>query len=156
MSDYKPDIEDEEVDEQPSEGGETTPEEEVDDLTIEDYLKGVTAYEIAENALRVVLVRRGVSRNALVSELLTLVDDKGVQIGQRTIDLATADIYMWCASTPSVKNDTEDSDGGWKHKEGGWETSAYDKRELRKMAKDLYDKWGESSNINSKMRIVNF
>lgn len=133
-----------------------TRNEEIDNLTIEDYLKGVTAYEIAENALRVVLVKRAVSRKTLVSELLSLIDEKGVAIGQRTLDLATADIYMWCASTPSVKNDTEDSDGGWKHKEGGWQTSAYDKRELRRMAKDLYDKWGETTNINSKMRIVNF
>lgn len=153
MSDKLTDIGNVEI-EQPIEGEESP--DELDDLTIEDYLKGVTAYEIAENALRVVLVKRGVSRKALVSELLTLTDENGVQIGQRTLDLATADIYMWCASTPSVKNDTEDSDGGWKHKEGGWQTSAYDKRELRAMAKELYDKWGEVSNINSKMRIVNF
>lgn len=134
----------------------TDKKNEIDDLTIEDYLKGVTAYEIAENALRVVLVKRAVSRKTLVSELLKLTDENGVAIGQRTLDLATADIYMWCASTPSVKNDTEDSDGGWKHKEGGWQTSAYDKRELRRMAKDLYDKWGETANINSKVRIINF
>lgn len=124
-------------------------------LTVEDYLKGVTAYEIAENALRVVLVKRGLKKDDDVSELLSAVTD-GVQVGQRQLDLATADIYMWCASTPSVKNDTEDSDGGWKHKEGGWQTSAYDKRELRRMAKDLYDKWGETVNVNSKMRILNF
>lgn len=150
MPDQLTDIENEEIIQSP----ETTEEE--DSLTVEDYLTGITAYEIAEKALRVVLAKRGLSRKALVSELLAQTDESGVKIGQRSLDLATADIYMWCASTPSVKNDTEDADGGWKHKEGGWQTSAYDKRELRKMAKDLYDKWGENTNINSKMRIVNF
>ncbi|MFQ7087197.1 MAG: hypothetical protein ACLRTD_22375 [Bacteroides sp.] len=33
------------------------------------------------------------------------------ELTERQLDLATADIYMWCASTPSSKNDTEDSDG---------------------------------------------
>lgn len=125
------------------------------DLTVEDYLTGVTAYEVPEKALRVILLRRCLNGKTPISDLLVIMDDNGVAVGCRALDLATADIYMWCASTPSVKNDTEDADGGWKHREGGWQASAYDKRELRKMAKDLYDKWGETSNVNSKMRIVN-
>ena len=99
-----------------------------EDMTIEDFLSGATAYEIADNALKRVLVKRKIAFGTMVSELT-----------ERQLDLATADIYMWCASTPSSKNDTEDSDGGWKHKEGGWQTSAYDKRQLREMAKELYE-----------------
>lgn len=82
-----------------------------EDMTIEDFLSGATAYEIADNALKRVLVKRKIAFGTMVSELT-----------ERQLDLATADIYMWCASTPSSKNDTEDSDGGWKHKEGGWQT----------------------------------
>ncbi len=79
-----------------------------EDMTIEDFLSGATAYEIADNALKRVIVKRKIAFGTMVSELT-----------ERQLDLATADIYMWCASTPSSKNDTEDSDGGWKHKEGG-------------------------------------
>lgn len=116
-----------------------------EDMTIEDFLSGATAYEIADNALKRVLVKRKIAFGTMVSELT-----------ERQLDLATADIYIWCASTPSSKNDTEDSDGGWKHKEGGWQTSAYDKRQLREMAKELYEKWDEEVVKGTKIRIVNF
>lgn len=117
----------------------------IGDMTIEDFLQGATAYEIAENALQRVLVKRKISAGSMVSTL-----------SERELDLATADIYMWCASTPSVKNDTSDSDGNWSHKEGGWQTSAYDKRQLREMAKDLYAKWDETTVVGSKFKILNF
>ena len=91
-----------------------------EDMTIEDFLSGATAYEIADNALKRVLVKRKI------------------------------------AFGTSSKNDTEDSDGGWKHKEGGWQTSAYDKRQLREMAKELYEKWDEEVVKGTKIRIVNF
>ena len=68
----------------------------------------------------------------------------------------TIEDFLSGATTPSSKNDTEDSDGGWKHKEGGWQTSAYDKRQLREMAKELYEKWDEEVVKGSKIRIVNF
>lgn len=71
-------------------------------------------------------------------------------------DLLTADIYMWCASTPSKVSDTKDADGGWSHTEGGWETSAYDKRQLREMANALYAKWDEDIQFHSRFRIINF
>ena len=109
-----------------------------EDMTIEDFLSGATAYEIADNALKRVLVKRKIAFGTMVSELT-----------ERQLDLATADIYMWCASTPSSKNDTEDSDGGW-------QTSAYDKRQLREMAKELYEKWDEEVVKGTKIRIVNF
>jgi len=64
-----------------------------EDMTIEDFLSGATAYEIADNALKRVLVKRKIAFGTMVSELT-----------ERQLDLATADIYMWCASTPSSKN----------------------------------------------------
>jgi len=115
-----------------------------EDMTIEDFLSGATAYEIADNALKRVLVKRKIAFGTMVSELT-----------ERQLDLATADIYMWCASTYLVCK-YEDSYGGWKHKEGGWQTSAYDKRQLREMAKELYEKWDEEVVKGTKIRIVNF
>ena len=116
-----------------------------DSLTIEEYLRGCVAYEIADNALATIFAKRGVSR-----------DDAVASLSEKEIDLCTADLYMWCASTPSAKNNTEDSDGGWKHTEGGFQTSAYDKRLLRAVAKDLYSKWEEATTGQVHARIISY
>ena len=108
------------------------------DLTIENYLRGKVGFEIPDNALLSIFADRGLEKGQLI---------EGVE--KRTLDLATADLYMYCASTPSVKGSTEDSHGGWKHKDGGWESSAYDKRNLRQMANDIYAKYGENSTAKS-------
>lgn len=115
------------------------------DMPIEEYLRGVVGYQIANNALNSILFKRKIAAEAMASSLT-----------QKQLDLCTADLYLWCAATPSTQNNTEDSDGGWKHVEGGWQTSAYDKRELRAMAKELYEKWGENMPGKSKMKIVHF
>lgn len=115
------------------------------DVPIEDYLRGVVGYQIANNALNSILFKRKIAAEAMASSLT-----------EKQLDLCTADLYLWCAATPSTQNNTEDSDGGWKHVEGGWQTSAFDKRELRAMAKELYEKWGENMPGKSKMKIVHF
>lgn len=40
-----------------------------EDMTIEDFLSGATAYEIADNALKRVLVKRKIAFGTMVSEL---------------------------------------------------------------------------------------
>lgn len=108
------------------------------DLTIENYLRGKVGFDVPDNALNTIFADRGLVMGEPVSD-----------IEKRVLDLATADLYMYCASTPSVKGSTEDSHGGWKHKEGGWESSAYDKRNLRQMANDIYARYGETSTVKS-------
>lgn len=103
------------------------------DLIIEDYLKGKVGFEIPDNALTTIFSDRGIEAGTLVAD-----------VDRQTLDLATADLYMYCASTPSVKGSSEDAHGGWKHKDGGWETSAYDKRYLRQAAYEIYAKYGEA------------
>lgn len=103
-------------------------------LTIEDYLRGKVGFDIPDNALLAIFADRGITKGQLVEEL-----------GKKTLDLATADLYMYCASTPSVKGSTEDAHGSWRHKDGGWESSAYDKRNLRQMANDIYARYGENT-----------
>lgn len=102
------------------------------ELAIENYLRGKVGFEIPDNALATIFADRGLYMGDIVEG-----------IDKRTLDLATADLYMYCASTPSVKGSTEDAHGSWKHKEGGWESSAYDKRNLRQMANDIYARYGE-------------
>jgi hypothetical protein len=102
--------------------------------TIEEYLHGVVGFEVKDNAITSILIDREVAPETDVSTL-----DK------RTKDLCRADLYMWCASTPSVQGSVEDADGVWKHKEGGTQSSAFDKRNLRQMANDIYKLYGENT-----------
>lgn len=104
------------------------------DLTIENYLRGKVGFEIPDNALITIFADREIEPGF-----------PAIDLDKRTLDLATADLYMYCASTPSVKGSTEDAHGSWKHKEGGWESSAYDKRNLRQMANDIYARYGENT-----------
>lgn len=101
---------------------------------VEDYLRGCVGFEVDDSAITTILIDREVEAGTDVRLL-----DK------RTKDLCRADLYMWCASTPSVTGSVEDADGGWKHKEGGTQSSAYDKRNLRQMANDIYARYGENT-----------
>lgn len=114
------------------------------DMTVEEYLYGCVGFDVAENAIATILIDRGVEAGSSVSTL-----------EKRTKDLCKADLYMWCASTPSVIGSVEDSNGVWKHKEGGTQSSAYDKRNLRAMANDIYRLYGERT-VSSNMRVVSF
>ena len=102
--------------------------------SVEDYLRGCVGFEVDDSAITTILIDREVEEGTDVRSL-----DK------RTKDLCRADLYMWCASTPSVTGSVEDADGGWKHKEGGTQSSAYDKRNLRQMANDIYARYGENT-----------
>lgn len=107
--------------------------EQINVTTVEDYLRGCVGFEVSDNAITTILIDREVEPGSDVALL-----DK------RTKDLCKADLYMWCASTPSTTGSVEDADGEWKHKEGGTQSSAYDKRNLRQMANDIYKRYGEN------------
>ena len=113
-------------------------------MTIEEYLRGLVCYDIPDNTLSAILFKRNVIAGFDVGDL-----------EERDRDLCLAEVYMWCATTPSAKNNTEDADGNWKHVEGGWQTSAYDERQMRAMAKELFDKWGENSTAIKKITLIN-
>ena len=113
-------------------------------MTVEDYLYGCVGFDVAENAIATILVDRGVEAGSSV-----------LALDKKTKDLCKADLYMWCASTPSIMGSVEDSNGVWKHKEGGTQSSAYDKRNLRAMANDIYKLYGENT-VSSHMKIVSF
>jgi hypothetical protein len=46
----------------------------------------------------------------------------------------------------------EEADGYWKHRTTGAESSAFDKRNLRAMANDIYKKYGENT-IKSSIKV---
>ena len=104
--------------------------------TIEEYLRGCVGFEVADSAIATILI------------------DREIVPGTDVTTLGRADLYMWCASTPSVTGSVEDANGVWKHKEGGTQSSAYDKRNLRQMANDIYALYGENVRKSS-IKIVN-
>ncbi len=111
--------------------------------TIEEYLRGCVGFEVADSAITTILIDREIAPGTDVTTL-----------EKRQKDLCRADLYMWCASTPSVTGSIEDANGVWKHKEGGTQSSAYDKRNLRQMANDIYALYGENVRKSS-IKIVN-
>lgn len=98
---------------------------------IEEYLKDFTPFEITDGAIENILLDAGVPAGSEVIGLTT-----------RQLDLCKAYTYLWCASTPSISGSVEDTDSGWSHREGGRQTSAYDKRLLRQMGLDILKKYG--------------
>lgn len=113
----------------------------VSDMTVEDYLYGCVGFEVPESAIITILIDRNVEQGSSVLAL-----DKRIK------DLCKADLYMWCASTPSKTGSVEEADGYWKHKTTGSESSAFDKRNLRAMANDIYKRYGENT-IHSSIKI---
>lgn len=114
------------------------------DMTVEEYLYGCVGFDVAENAIATILIDRNVEAGSSI-----------LALDKKTKDLCKADLYMWCASTPSIMGSVEDSNGAWKHKEGGTQSSAYDKRNLRAMANDIYKLYGENT-VTSNMKMVSF
>ena len=112
-------------------------------MTIESYLKGLVGVDVTDEAIASILAKRDIDSGEELSE-----------ISIRLRDLCTADLYMWCVSLPSIKGTVKDGDGGWSHSEGGTQVSASDKRHWRKMAYDLYKRYGEyvPSSINFVMK----
>ena len=100
--------------------------------TIDEYLRGFVSYDVPDATIKSILYRYGI-------ECGIAVDD----VEPRVRDLSLAWLYLWCAGSPSVKNNTKDSDGGWEHTEGGWQMTEADKRRWRAMARALFGKWNE-------------
>ena len=99
-----------------------------------DFLRDLTEFDITDGAIENVLIDAGIPEDATWEELTV-----------RQKDLGKAYTYLWCASTPSITGSVEDSDSGWTHREGGKQSSAYDKRLMRQMGLDLLAKYGLNS-----------
>lgn len=82
-------------------------------VTIEQHLRGlVSKYDVPDDTLRSILFQAEASWGMPVSDM-----------DREAVELAEAYLYVWCLNLlPYSKNNTEDSDGGWKHTEGGYQT----------------------------------
>ena len=104
-------------------------------LPVEVFLRGCVGYSVPDEALMSILLSREVEFGSLVSSLST-----------KQRELCMADLYMYCSTLPSVSGVVEDSDAGWKHREGGTQKSASDKADLINKANLIYRKYGETTN----------
>jgi hypothetical protein len=104
-------------------------------LPVEVFLRGCVGYSVSDEALMSILLNREVEFGSLVSSLST-----------KQRELCMADLYMYCATLPSVSGTVEDSDAGWKHREGGTQKSASDRASLIDKANLIYRKYGETTN----------
>jgi len=82
-------------------------------LTIDTYLRGKVGYEIPDSAIASILVDRGISSGTEVNSL-SQDSDENIKIRE----LCTADLYLYCASTPSTISSSRDNDGGWTSETG--------------------------------------
>ena len=114
------------------------------DMTIEEYLYGCVGYPVGEDAVQTILVDREVESGSSISAL-----DKRIK------DLCKADLLMWLVTSPSVTGTTEDSNGVWKHREGGMEMSVSDKKHLTRQANRIYRMYGEGS-VSTGMKLNSF
>jgi hypothetical protein len=117
--------------------------------TIEEYLRGKVGYEVPDQAIASILADRGVLPGFSLSDIGS---DEAESLKIRR--LCTADLYMYCASTPSTISSSREQDGGWTQEKGGTQHSAYDARQLRAMAQDIYDEYGEKRTTASYIQIV--
>lgn len=104
-------------------------------LPVEVFLRGCVGYSVSDEALMSILLSREVEFGSLVSSLST-----------KQRELCMADLYMYCSTLPSVSGTVEDSDAGWKHREGGAQKSASDRASLIDKANLIYRKYGETTN----------
>lgn len=100
-------------------------------MTIEEYLSGKVGIAIEPSALQTILADRNIDEG-----------EDAEDVSVRLKEICTADVYMWCSTVPSIGASTKDSDGGWSHQEGGAQLFASDKENLRRMAREIYKKYG--------------
>lgn len=100
--------------------------------TIEEYLRGIVNIAVTDEALKSICMRLKIAEGADYNSL-----------SEREIDLSTAWLYVWLASSPSTSNKVSDKDGDWSHSEGGVTMSKDVLKSYLKMANALFEKWGE-------------
>ena len=100
--------------------------------TLKDWLKAMVAdHDVSDLTLQAVLLNNGVDSDTLYASST-----------ERQRDLCLADMY-YGAAISSVKSGTQgESDGGWTHYVAIKNIANRDA--LMRMAKALYDKWGEA------------
>lgn len=110
--------------------------------TVSQYIRGISSMSPGEEVLSNILFDRGISPDIPV-----------VELSKKEKELLKADVYTALSNMPSVKVSVEDSDGNWKHKEGGGQVSDADKKRWASIANSIYAQYGEIRYASSGPRI---
>jgi hypothetical protein len=110
-------------------------------LTISEYIQACVGFDIPDNTLNAILAGREIEVTALISS-----------VSKQSKELCCADAFRWALTKPSGSVSVSDSDAGWKHAESSASITEYDKVNWRKMANEIYARYGEPV-ITNKMRI---
>lgn len=113
-------------------------------MTLLDYFGGLVNAPVSAEGIRTILARR-------------LLDPIDMYEGEtKKIELATADLYKWIATSPYRVGSTGDSDNGWEHTSAGWTLTEADRKYFLGLADEIYEKYDEPTVGKSKIRISNF
>jgi len=111
--------------------------------TIKDYLKGKVSLQVEDSVFASIFYDRGVTESTPVSSC-----------SDRIKELCLADLYVCISSMPSKRGSVRDADGNWSHEEGSFELGVSDKNAFRKMANEIYSKYGEKKGVTGGIRFI--
>ena len=114
-------------------------EKECETYTVADYLSGKVKFGVNDEALRPILLDRGLDLDIPYGDA-----DKSA------LRLAYADILKWFVLGASKVNNTSDSDNGWTHSGGGYDMSDNDRSEMKAEANAIYAELEPDSMLKKK------
>lgn len=106
-------------------------------MTISEYLKGSFDFKFSDANISSVLTRRGLEADTLLEN-----------VDEKSIDLATADLYIILANVVSGGGRRVQK-GNRSASERTYQFGVYDRRAFREMANMLYAKWGVAESVSS-------
>lgn len=113
-------------------------------LSIRDWLQGNVGVTIPDKTLSAMMFNNGISLDASICN-----------VDAEVLELCLADVFWWVASLPSNRGKVEDSDGQWKHIDGGQILSEGDKAWYRKEANRLRKKYRKPLFKSSTTKLIN-
>lgn len=99
-------------------------------MTIEQFLRGLVDFNVSDSTLASILYLRQVVMGTDVE-----------CVSEKQRDLCLADLYVYMSNSSTITSGEYESDGGWQHRSAAQNVT--NRSELRKMAKDIYRKWGD-------------
>ena len=114
-------------------------------IEVSKWLRGLLGISISDDSINSILAGRSIDGSAALSS-----------VSQKDAELLKADLYVWYSTSPSTGQSIEDADGGWKHKEGSYSLTPYDKNMMLKLANNIYAKYGEEAvSSGSGVKLIN-
>lgn len=112
------------------------------DMTFAEYLAGVVAFSVPEDAVRSIMLRRGIEGSPSFHA-----------VDLRLRRLCEADLYLWICTSTYRRGGVTDRDNSWSHGDGGWTLTDADRRYFRGLASRIYDELGEEMPVGTRFSL---